>query len=421
MNMSAAGRLKVGVVGCGIAGPAAALFLARNGHEVTVFDRAEELGPKGAGILLAPTGQFVLDKLDILEAALRRGSKIQRLAGYTAGGRQIMDLRYRHVHPDLFGLGIHRGALFGVLRDAMTAQGIEIRTGCRVTGVEDGQLAFEPVAGAAKTERFDLVIVADGARSDLRASLGFRAAIEPYAFGAIWASVTNWGDYPDNVLRQAYSGTRKMIGVLPSGRVDGSEGRQISVFWSLPLRQFPLWHVNGLDRWREDCARLMPGIDSLLSQIQSEDQMTFASYFDVRTWFSGHDHSVVIGDAGHATSPQLGQGASMALFDAMVLADCLEREPNVLGALREFSEARRRHIRFYQKASKWMTPFFQSGHGYLAPPRDLLLGPFCKVPWIQREMAATMCGFKDGPLSRIADEPSILQTLTSSRSSVLPL
>ena len=56
-------KLRVAVVGCGIAGPAAALLLSRQGHEVTIFERAAEIKPKGAGILLSTTGQFVIEEL----------------------------------------------------------------------------------------------------------------------------------------------------------------------------------------------------------------------------------------------------------------------------------------------------------------------------------------------------------------------
>jgi 2-polyprenyl-6-methoxyphenol hydroxylase-like FAD-dependent oxidoreductase len=220
--------------------------------------------------------------------------------------------------------------------------------------------------------------------------------------------VTNWGEFPDNVLRQTYHGTKRMVGLLPSGRIDGGDGRQISIFWSLRLEDVPLWEEQGLDYWKEDAARLMPSIEPLLAQIESEDQVTIASYFDVRTWSSVKDRCVVIGDAAHASSPQLGQGASLALLDAMMLAHCLEQEPNVMAALVRYRDARVRQTRFYQLASKWMTPFFQSGHSYLAWPRDLLLGPLCRLPWLQREMVATMSGLKSGPFNRIQEQEPVM-------------
>jgi 2-polyprenyl-6-methoxyphenol hydroxylase-like FAD-dependent oxidoreductase len=96
---------------------------------------------------------------------------------------------------------------------------------------------------------------------------------------------------------------------------------------------------------------------------------------------------VFVGDAGHAMSPQLGQGATLALRDAEVLADCLRRD-----ALAGFSARRRGQLRLYGLASRWMTPFFQSGRDRLALPRDALLGPLGRVPGAKRAMRRLMSG-----------------------------
>ena len=128
---------------------------------------------------------------------------------------------------------------------------------------------------------------------------------------------------------------------------------------------------------------------------------------DVRVSTPVKDHCVLIGDAAHASSPQLGQGASLALFDAMTLALCIERESNVVAALLQYRDLRQRQNRFYQLASKWMTPFFQSGQSYLAVPRDLLLGTICGWPWLQKEMVATMSGMKESAFARLPQEEQI--------------
>ena len=102
-----------------------------------------------------------------------------------------------------------------------------------------------------------------------------------------------------------------------------------------------------------------------------------------------HDGNVVfLGDAAHAMSPQLGQGANLALLDAAALADALRSGEGVAG----YTRRRRAHVRFYAFASRWMTPFFQSGRDRLAAPRDALMGPAARVPWIGRQMVRTMAG-----------------------------
>ncbi|MFN7699424.1 MAG: FAD-dependent oxidoreductase, partial [Deltaproteobacteria bacterium] len=83
--------LDVGIVGAGTGGSAAALFLARAGHRVTLYERVEHPSPVGAGILLQPTGQAVLARLGLLGVILGRGARIERLRCRSASGRQIFD------------------------------------------------------------------------------------------------------------------------------------------------------------------------------------------------------------------------------------------------------------------------------------------------------------------------------------------
>ena len=96
------------------------------------------------------------------------------------------------------------------------------------------------------------------------------------------------------------------------------------------------------------------------------------------------------------TSPQLGQGANLALIDAAVLADCLREEPSLAAALAAYAEQRRAHTRFYSYASRWLTPFFQSDSRVAALVRDLTFPIAGKVPYVRREMVRTLCGMKTG-------------------------
>ncbi|MGH7004333.1 MAG: FAD-dependent oxidoreductase, partial [Alphaproteobacteria bacterium] len=112
----------IGIIGCGVAGQAAALFLHRTGHRVEMFERFESPRPIGAGLLLQPTGLAVLDRLGLGDAALAHGAKVRRLLGHSRRGRVVLDVAYKHYRPDSFGLGFQRGALFGLLHDALSAE-----------------------------------------------------------------------------------------------------------------------------------------------------------------------------------------------------------------------------------------------------------------------------------------------------------
>jgi 2-polyprenyl-6-methoxyphenol hydroxylase-like FAD-dependent oxidoreductase len=108
---------------------------------------------------------------------------------------------------------------------------------------------------------------------------------------------------------------------------------------------------------------------------------------------------VLIGDAAHATSPQLGQDANHGLLDAVSLADALAAAPDLPTALALHARTRRRQVRFYQWASWWMTPFFQSDSRALALMRDLTFDRMAPIPWLRREMLRTLAGLKTGVLS----------------------
>src|SRR6476469_3469495 len=97
--------LDVGIIGAGTAGSAAAIFLARQGHRVTVYERVPEPAAVGAGITIQPTGLHVLGRLGLRDAIVERGAHITRLYCETRARKPLVDLAYATIAPDLFGVG----------------------------------------------------------------------------------------------------------------------------------------------------------------------------------------------------------------------------------------------------------------------------------------------------------------------------
>jgi 2-polyprenyl-6-methoxyphenol hydroxylase-like FAD-dependent oxidoreductase len=363
--------MRVAIVGCGTAGAAAATLLARTGHEVTVHERFADPSPVGAGLLLQPTGLAVLDRLGLGDRIRAGGDEIHRLVGATASGRRVMDLAYADLAPGLTGLGVHRGALFAALLDALRGTTARLELGHVVTSTDELEA--------------DLVVVAGGARSELRPPGG---RVRAYPWGALWCIVPD----PDRVfggeLAQTYRGTEEMVGFLPTGGA-------VSLFWSVRAGAPP---PGDLDAWAERVCALQPRARPIVEQLGSAAELLPATYWDVRLPVWHTRRTVFLGDAGHAMSPQLGQGANLALMDAAVLADSLAAEgDDVPAALARYSGARRRHLRFYARASRALTPVFQSRGNVLSRPRDLLMGPAGRVPWVRRQMLETLAGLKEGP------------------------
>ena len=373
--------MRVAIVGCGTAGAAAAVMLHDLGHEVQVYERFESLEPVGAGILLQPTGMAVLRSLGLLEQVLARGARVERLHGVTVRGRVVLDMAYGDWRRGLFGLGIHRHILFSALWEALTARGIAVSTGVVVDRPPEG---------------FDLVLGCDGARSAIRSSgdFGLRRA-KPYPWGALWAIVDDPADRYAGALAQVYRGTREMIGFLPSGRPDDKTNR-VSIFWSLPADRLEATRAAGLDAWKANVRELAGDrAEPITEQITAMEQLLWAGYHDVVLRRLHSDGLALLGDAAHAMSPQLGQGANLALVDAWTLADCLRSAPSLAAALPEYTRRRRAHLRYYAWASRLMTPAFQSRLGVLAPPRDLLTQPLARVPWLRGADARLARGRQD--------------------------
>jgi 2-polyprenyl-6-methoxyphenol hydroxylase-like FAD-dependent oxidoreductase len=189
-----------------------------------------------------------------------------------------------------------------------------------------------------------------------------------------------------------------MCGLLPTG--DGPTGPVVSLFWSIRADRVPAWRAAGLDRWKADVLRFDPRAGFVLDQITDPGQVLFTQYRDVamRRW---HDPGVVfLGDAAHATSPQLGQGANLALWDAMVLADCVAAHPGVDAALAAYTRTRRRHLGYYQFATRALTPFFQGDSRVLGWLRDRVFPMSGWLGPLRRRMVRTMVGIDRGIVRR---------------------
>ncbi|MCA9311102.1 MAG: FAD-dependent monooxygenase [Phycisphaerales bacterium] len=389
--------MRVGIIGCGTGGQAAAILLARRGHTVTVFERAPRLDPLGAGLLLQPPGLTVLRELNVLDVLRELGTPVHDLVGHTAGGRMVMDLAYGHLHPGLHGLGLQRAAISAALLDRMHEAQVELHLDTQIVDVRADDAPARVITSGGEVGPFDLVIAADGARSTIRGLRGDVRRDRPYRWGALWFI----GDDPDGsygtTLRQIYRGTRHMIGFLPSGRRALDEPRRVSLFWSLPLAGTD--QLVKLDEWKGAVRRLTALADPLLEQIRDASQLIQAPYRDVVLRRSFRGRLVFIGDAAHAMSPQLGQGVNLALRDASVLARMIEREPTLDAALSAYERARRRHVRFYQFASRWLTPWFQSERDLLGLVRDAGFGPMCRVGPTRRQMLRSLAGIKTGVLT----------------------
>ncbi|MEV6205833.1 FAD-dependent monooxygenase [Kitasatospora sp. NPDC051914] len=323
--------MKVVVVGAGVAGAAVAVALRRIGAEVTVHEAYEDpAGPVGSFVSLAVNGLRGLDALGCLDEVRAAGFPVARQrmwAGDT--GRLLGDVpRGRAADDPLHSVTLMRADLVGVLRTAAGRAGARIVTGHR------------PAPADPDLADADLVIGADGIRSATRRGLD-PSAPEP-----------------------AYAGLYSVSGV--SDGVHGDPGTfnmtfaKCGVFIHLPAPDGTTWWSAQVAAPRApDLAAV--GIAELSGLYRTEqrplDVLRAAQRIDAATLHHvlapvprrHDDRTVLIGDAAHPVGA--GQGASMAIEDAVVLARELHRAATVPAALAAYDGLRDRRIGRMAKAA----------------------------------------------------------------------
>lgn len=385
--------LDIAIAGCGVAGLACATLLKRAGARVVVYDRLETPRPIGSGLILQPVGLFVLDALGVGGATREFGAPITRLYG-KSGERIVLDVRYDALGKDSpKGVAVHRGALFQLLYDAARGEGIAMESGREIVGARDGRLLF---VDGTESPRFDLVIDALGMRSPLSTP-----PRQNLPFGALWASLAFEGEFDPHALEQRYEAARKMVGVLPIGRLPGEDRQMVAFFWSLKHEAREAWEKCDLNDWKAEVLALWPRTAPLLEQIRAHSDLVFAAYAHRTLGAPLSKECVHVGDSWHCTSPQLGQGANMALLDAFALARALETQSNLDAALGEYARMRLWHIRLYQAASWMFTPAYQSDSEAIAWLRDWLMAPLSRLPPGPQVLAGLVAGQWGWPLGAI--------------------
>lgn len=385
----------IAIAGCGPCGLAAALLLARGGDHVVLFERFEAPRPIGSGLLIQPTGFAVLSQLGLADRVQREGARVDGLFG-KAEERVVLDVRYAAMaRGEYFGIGIHRADLFAALHHAVVAQRIEIRTAhtviCSALQGDRRSLLFKD---GTQSEPFDLVVDALGTRSTLAPPVGHELA-----YGALWASL-DWSDdcnFDPHTLSQRYQRSSMMAGVLPLGTGSGQRQRA-AFFWSLKGGDLPAWQAAGLASWKQAVLALWPECKPLLDQIADPQQLTFARYAHRTLPRPAEAALIHLGDAWHSASPQLGQGANMALLDAWALALAMARHHEIAPALAEAVALRSGHVRLYQWLTRLFTPVYQSDSRVLPFIRDQLVGPLSKLWPATAIQAAMVSGLIGNPL-----------------------
>ncbi|GIJ39555.1 FAD-dependent oxidoreductase [Micromonospora andamanensis] len=321
------------VAGAGIGGLAAALALHRRGWRVTVLERAPEPREVGAGITLMANAVRGLDALDL-------GGEVRRLGrdGATGGlrswdGRWLSRVDAAELERVLgtTALGVHRAALHRMLREALPAG--TLWTGCEVRDADptSGTVHYHRDGEPAEL-RADLVVGADGLRSALRTRLWPDTPPPAYSGSTAWRAAIRF----DEPVPAAVSwGPGSEFGTVPLG--DGQ------VYWYAAITARPGGHAaDELAEVRERFGHWHDPVPALLAATRP-DEVLRNDLYHLATPLPHYVRGRValLGDAAHAMTPHLGQGACQAIEDAVTLGAVAGPTVDVPAALDAYDRLRR--------------------------------------------------------------------------------
>lgn len=339
------------VVGAGIAGLTAAIALRQRGWQVEVLEQAAEVGPAGSGLSLWPNGLRGLDAIGV-------GTDVreQALAATEAGmrdpsGRWLArtDIaRFREHYGEL--VIIHRTDLFEVLRRALGDGPLTLGAAVHGVDITEGGVRVEHSRGTATA---GLVLGADGINSTVR-SLHWPAAAAPsYAGYTAWRAIVTPRVPVTSGGETIGRGERFGIAPLRDGRVYffGAANLPAGANRSHPgttgagseiaelRRRFGAWHDP---------------IPALLNAVEPETLLRHDIYElpPIGTYARGP--LALLGDAAHAMTPTLGQGANLAIEDAVTVAALLDRHSDIATALAAYDRIRRARVEPLQRLSRRM-------------------------------------------------------------------
>ncbi|CAN5327126.1 FAD-dependent monooxygenase [soil metagenome] len=319
------------IIGGGIAGLTTAIALQNIGINAYVFEAAPEFKPLGAGLVLAANAMRAYHHLGIFDELVSVGNQIKQATIYDQEGKIINRINTDNLKNELANLAIHRAELHKVLLSKLKNE--YIINGKRSIDYTTNDYRYRVVFEDGFTLDTKYLIVAEGVHSSIREKLLPKAEVR-------YSGYTCWRGTADNTTLKIEEttetwGTKGRFGMVPLGNnkiywyatknADPNDQKMKSFGPNELLENFKGYH--------QPIERVIQSTP--LSQIIWNDIIDLKP---IKNYAFGN--LVLIGDAAHATTPNMGQGACQAIEDAVILANCLKKNSIVKEAFSDFQKRR---------------------------------------------------------------------------------
>jgi 2-heptyl-3-hydroxy-4(1H)-quinolone synthase len=334
-----AGALRILIVGGGIAGLGLCRALQQQGIVPDIIERAASWSPGGTGLYLPGNGIRVLEALGLADQVLARSVCMSHQRILDHKGRRLAEIELAQIWGRVGPcVGIARSELHQILLESTA--GVQVRLGTSVTGLSQKDDMVNVVFTDGSTGTYDIVVGADGIHSLVRQLLF--SNIPPRHLGQVsWRFLV---DHSGAIHTWTVMlGPRRAFLAMPVGLSRLYCYADLTTFATDDPTDGDLVRLRAL---LGDFAEPVP---SILSELEGFDAIHFASIEEIAldSWVRGR--VVLLGDAAHATSPNMAEGASMALEDALVLARMLRTHGSPDESLSAFSKRRHARIRWVQQ------------------------------------------------------------------------
>ena len=352
--------MNIAVIGAGIGGLTTAALLIEQGHDVTVFEKKTQITELAAGIGI---GDNVIQKLaghDLAKGILNHGQEMEGMFIRSAEGHKLTKMMFR---KKTMNVTLLRQTLVDLIASYVPETAIRFATKVqRVENTADGVTVYPEADSTA----FDLCIGADGIHSNVRQTVAPKSKVLYQGYTCFRGVVDDVNLKYDNFAYE-YWGKAGRFGIVPM--LDGR------VYWfaTINAKEHDAKYQNFAKPHLQAYFNHFPAYVRQVLDQQDESTILHHDIYDLKplsTFVYGH--TILLGDAAHATTPNMGQGAGQAMEDAIVLAQCLAHYP-VEKALARYDRLRVKHTKKVIKKSRSIGKKAQYQNGLKVRVRNTVL------------------------------------------------